>query len=509
MTVTDSCTILGVLDRRSSGVIVTWDPRANTFTEGHTFYKSENGIHPVGHLIQADNKKIYGMTDGGGLYNRGVLFEWDPATDIYKKMLDFEDSVKGSYPEGSLLQANNGKLYGMTSYGGSYGYGVIFEWDPVTEAFHKAVDFNGDEMGGGPGGALIQAKNGKLYGTTPLGGIKDQWGDPNGTLFELDPETGLFEKKVDFDGAEKGKNLAPALTEAPNGKLYGIAYAGGRNNRGVLFEWDPDGDQFTKKMDFSQDTACPTGSLLLAENGRLYGIAREGGIYGEGEIFEWDPLTDIYSKKLDVHHYPHQGKAYGSMIQGINGKFYGVVVQIPENQSHAVLYEYDPVTNDYVEKTDTVDGMGWYYDSDGLASRSYFKSGTLDTVAVGSLLSPSGRFTWTSTGTYADTIPAAGGCDSVITVNLTIVIPTGNVPGTFEKDISIFPNPTAGNFTVDMGKTCRQAEIIISQMDGRIVSREQVTNFRAKEIHLKGLPGLYIVTIITGDERAVCKVSKK
>lgn len=40
------------------------------------------------------------------------------------------------------------------------------------------------------------------------------------------------------------------------------------------------------------------------------------------------------------------------------------------------------------------------------------------------LVSPSGKYTWTTTGVYTDTIPSHYGCDSVITVNLTIDNPT-------------------------------------------------------------------------------------
>src|SRR5690606_4584585 len=45
---------------------------------------------------------------------------------------------------------------------------------------------------------------------------------------------------------------------------------------------------------------------------------------------------------------------------------------------------------------------------------------TIAPVACDSYTSPSGNFTWTTSGTYMDTIPNAAGCDSVITVNLTI-----------------------------------------------------------------------------------------
>ena len=45
---------------------------------------------------------------------------------------------------------------------------------------------------------------------------------------------------------------------------------------------------------------------------------------------------------------------------------------------------------------------------------------TISQIACDSLTSPSGNYIWSSSNTYMDTIPNAMGCDSVITVNLTI-----------------------------------------------------------------------------------------
>ncbi len=47
--------------------------------------------------------------------------------------------------------------------------------------------------------------------------------------------------------------------------------------------------------------------------------------------------------------------------------------------------------------------------------------------------SPSGNYTWNSSGTYNDTIPNAAGCDSVITINLTI--------NTLTVGFSLYPDP--------------------------------------------------------------------
>jgi hypothetical protein len=48
-------------------------------------------------------------------------------------------------------------------------------------------------------------------------------------------------------------------------------------------------------------------------------------------------------------------------------------------------------------------------------------SGTLTQIACDSYTSPSGMYTWTSSGTYNDTLTNAVGCDSSITINLAIV----------------------------------------------------------------------------------------
>jgi hypothetical protein len=60
------------------------------------------------------------------------------------------------------------------------------------------------------------------------------------------------------------------------------------------------------------------------------------------------------------------------------------------------------------------------------------RSTTLDRYACNDYVSPSGRYTWTESGTYTDTIGSAAGCDSIVTVNLTI--PEVNVSVTLEGE---------------------------------------------------------------------------
>ena len=80
---------------------------------------------------------------------------------------------------------------------------------------------------------------------------------------------------------------------------------------------------------------------------------------------------------------------------------------------------------------------------------------TFSASACDSMVSPSGTYTWYSSGTYQDTMFAAaqGGCDSVITVNLTINNSYPLQPGTvILDDFEAYANPAAlGQTWVDEG----------------------------------------------------------
>jgi len=75
------------------------------------------------------------------------LFQFNPTNSTIIDKFDFDDSPNGSAPDGSLIQAYDGNLYGMTNMGGTQGgpisLGVIFQYNPVTSTYTKKLDFYG------------------------------------------------------------------------------------------------------------------------------------------------------------------------------------------------------------------------------------------------------------------------------------------------------------------------------------------------------------------------------
>ena len=67
------------------------------------------------------------MTYDGGLQRDGIIFSLDTNGSDFKGLFGF-NGAKGNLPYGSLILSGQ-ELYGMTSAGGPYSYGVIFGCD--------------------------------------------------------------------------------------------------------------------------------------------------------------------------------------------------------------------------------------------------------------------------------------------------------------------------------------------------------------------------------------------
>jgi uncharacterized repeat protein (TIGR03803 family) len=101
--------------------------RDGAFTTLHTF-NGPDGMLPVAGLVQATDGNFYGMTTGGGSYSAGTIFTISPngALDTLHSFCSQSNCDDGSAPFGALFQATNGTLYGTTSYGGKDNDGTVF-----------------------------------------------------------------------------------------------------------------------------------------------------------------------------------------------------------------------------------------------------------------------------------------------------------------------------------------------------------------------------------------------
>src|ERR1035437_3793636 len=234
------------------------------------YFDSSGGINPIGNLIQATNGLLYGVAQKGGSLQKGVIYSFDPTTNTYNDVGNF-DGITGQYPSTSLFQAGNGLIYGKCQVPGNYsiGYskGKIFSFDPVTHAINYLATFDGINSLY-PGGSLFQASDGMLYGMTVFKGIWDY-----GTLFRYDISLDTLIILENFDSLTTGANPWGTLMQASNGLLYGMTKNGGSHNWGNIFSFDLSNDSLSVLYEFTGLHGLnPDGTLIEASNGLFYGV---------------------------------------------------------------------------------------------------------------------------------------------------------------------------------------------------------------------------------------------
>ncbi len=119
-------------------------------------------------FIQEPDSTLYATTYSGGKNERGTIFSFKPATSVLTKLKDF-DGTNGGGPFSGFTKGFNGEFYSMTWAGGNSNFGVIFSYNPVTNVYKKLKDLD-YATGGHPRGHLTQMPGGELYGMTSEGG---------------------------------------------------------------------------------------------------------------------------------------------------------------------------------------------------------------------------------------------------------------------------------------------------------------------------------------------------
>ncbi len=217
---------------------------------------SGDGANPYAGLVLALDGRLFGTTYFGGANGYGTVFAVDPATNAYAVLHDFNTgSGNGANPYSGLLQATDGNLYGTTVSGGANGYGTIFKIDPSGSSFTVVHDFDAIS-GANPYAGLIQAADGQLYGTTESTTVDSQNRNGSGTVYRIDPASSAFAIVHAFV-SESGEGVGPnaTLVEASDGKLYGTTEGGPRDS-GTAFRVDPSTNGFQVLHTFNSARAA-------------------------------------------------------------------------------------------------------------------------------------------------------------------------------------------------------------------------------------------------------------
>ncbi|HEX6505760.1 MAG TPA: choice-of-anchor tandem repeat GloVer-containing protein [Terriglobales bacterium] len=262
----------------------------------HNFANTTDGAYPRQPPIPAPDGNLYGVTGNGTNY---VVYRVTPSGTFTPV------ATAPGYSYAPLLLATDGKLYGVTNFGGTYNGGTVFQLTLGKIPKVKIIYSFGSSQSTGfnPTGGLMQASDGKLYGTTPNGGSSS-----GGVLFQLTTAGGykVLRSFAAAAPATDGYGPLAGLVQGSDGFLYGVNPNGGASGFGTLFRINTTGSTFQVLHNFDGVSgANPTSTPILATNGKIYGMTMSGGAFHQGVFYSFDnalkpfaSLFVIWSGKL-------------------------------------------------------------------------------------------------------------------------------------------------------------------------------------------------------------------
>ncbi len=193
-----------------------------------------DGYSPFNRLTLKSNGLLYGTTEYGGDSNCsadgcGVVFELDTSGNE-TVLHSFAGGSDGDSPSSDLTQDAAGNLYGVTAFGGTHGWGILYR---LNAANSMSILYNFCSLancadGASPGGDL-SVNAGTVYGITQGNGV-----GPTiyGNIFQVSPK-GV---ETDLYNAAGPAKLGSGLTRDKAGDLYGTTWDGGPAHNGTVYK---------------------------------------------------------------------------------------------------------------------------------------------------------------------------------------------------------------------------------------------------------------------------------
>ena len=315
----------------------------------------KDGNYPSPTVILDGNGNLYGTTSAGGTVDQGTVFELSPQScGTWKETILYNfirNGGDGQEPMAGLTMDPKGNLYGTTFLSSTgCGCGTVFELAKSGAAFsYKTIyTFTGYPDDGKAPNSVLTFHDGKLFGVTAFGGA---YGAYDGAIFELSPNgSGGWTESLIHSFGSSNSDSTPSIATVvfdSSGNLYGTTYFGGAYGIGSVYKLSPSSDgSWSDTLLFSFDgtngDGPDYGALIFDAKGNLYGTTQVGGADGDGAVYELTPAGEAWTQTFLASFDGTDGNfAYGGVVFGPGGNLYGTT-EYGGTHDGGVVYQIKP-----------------------------------------------------------------------------------------------------------------------------------------------------------------------
>ena len=115
-------------------------------------------------------------------------------------------------------------------------------------------------------------------------------------------------------------------------------------------------------------------------------------------------------------------------------------------------------------------------------------------------------YTATTNGDYAVYISSNSCSDTSICYTVAGV---GIIENNFNSELLLYPNPTDGNFSIDLGNNYQNTVISITDLNGRTIQTKKYFNSQLLHLKLKEPAGVYFLIVQSENKKAVIRLIKE
>ena len=430
-----------------------------------------------------------------------LLFGTTVHAQWIQKGMDIDGETADDQSGRSISMSSNGNTIAIGAYkndgaGTDAGHVRIYEWNG-TSWTQKGLDIDGEAADDRSGYSVSMSSDGN---TIAIGAVNNDGTASNAghvRVYEWN-DTAWIQKGLDIDGEANGDNSGFSVSMSSDGNTLAIGAwyndgTGINSGNTRIYEWN--GMAWTQKgaeIDGEGPNDLSGYSVSISSDGSTIAIGANlndgsGANSGHSRVYEWNGIAWT-QKGMDIDGESTDDNSGRSVSMSSNGNTIAIGAYKNDgtgtDAGHVRIYEWNGTG--WTQKGLDIDGEA----ADDLSGYSISLSSDGSSLAIGAYLND---------GTATD-----AGHVRVYEINTV-----GVLENSFGNNLLVYPNPTKGNFSIDLRENFNSIKLSIVDINGRLIQTTDYNSSQIINLNIAGPTGIYLLTLESAKQRAVIRIVKQ